>query len=378
MIRAILMDDEPLALLNMERKLNEFDSIEVVNTFSNATELLNERHSLDCQVAFLDVEMPGMNGLEIAKLLQTWNTNIHIVFVTAYRDYAVQAFDLQSIDYLLKPISKARLAKTIDRITERIQLETRHLPTTHPTALSLKVHCFGEFTVYHHNKVVHWRTVKTKELFAFLFSNLNMQVHRDTILNTIWAETEYQKARVQLHTTISYLRTTLNSLGYANALTYANESYILQLEDLQCDVFELEQLLQNIKVHGELNIEKAESFTQDYRGNYMENMDYPWVTIKATFFNNQFILLLDYLVDYYTTTHNLKKREKTLLLSLEHNPYSDQALQKLLHHYIEADNRTDAVKVFRAFQKNLLTDLEILPNQGTMKLFESILASYNA
>lgn len=373
MIRVILVDDEPLSLLHMERKLNEFDSIEVVKAFSNATELLNEWQSLNFQVAFLDIEMPRLSGLELANLLKSWNTNIHIVFVTAYRDYAVQAFEVQSIDYLLKPISTSRLTKTINRIQARIQLESKYLSTSHPMPLSLKIQYFGGFTVYHHNKIVHWRTVKTKELFAYLFSNLNMQVHRDTILNTIWAETEYQKARVQLHTTISYLRTTLNTLGYVNVLNYANESYILQLDNFQCDVFELEQLLHNMKAHGELHIEKAESFIRDYRGNYMENMDYSWVTLKANFFNNQFILLLDYLVDYYTATHNLKKREKILLLTLENNPYSDQTLQKLMQHYIEANNRTDAVKAFRAFQKNLMTDLEILPNQETTELFESII-----
>ncbi|MEG0258328.1 MAG: response regulator [Lysinibacillus sp.] len=373
MIRVILVDDEPLSLLRMERILNEFNTIEVVKSFLNTTELLNERQSLDFQVAFLDIEMPGLNGLELAETLKLWNPNIYIVFVTAYRDYAVQAFDVQSIDYLLKPISKSRLAITVDRITERIQLEHRNLPSSPPIAPSLKIKCFGGFTVYHNDKIINWRTVKTKELFAFLFSNLYNQVHRDTILNTIWAETEHQKARVQLHTTISYLRTILNSIGYDNVVRYANGSYILQLEDFESDVLVLEQLLQSIKEHDELNMDKVESFIQEYSGSYMDNMDYSWVAIKASFFNNQFAILLDYLVVKYSATRDLKKREETLLLTLQLNPYSDQTLQKLMQHYIEADNRTEAVKVFLVFQKNLLTDLGILPDLETMALFKSIM-----
>ncbi len=80
---------------------------------------------MNIQVAFLDVEMPGMNGLEIAQLLKQWHNNIYIVFVTAYRDYAVQAFEIQSLDYLLKPISKSRLETTINRIQELFQYEKK-------------------------------------------------------------------------------------------------------------------------------------------------------------------------------------------------------------------------------------------------------------
>ncbi|UZM99840.1 response regulator [Lysinibacillus sp. MHQ-1] len=118
MIRAILVDDEPLALVSMNKHLQEFDRIEVIETFTSVKELLIEGPNLDFQVAFLDIEMPSMNGLEIAELLTSWNHSIYIVFVTAYRDYAVQAFELPSIDYLLKPASTSRLATTIYRIEE--------------------------------------------------------------------------------------------------------------------------------------------------------------------------------------------------------------------------------------------------------------------
>ena len=373
-IRVIIVDDEPLALLNMEKQLAEFNSIEVVSAFSTIEDLLEVAPTLDFHVAFLDVEMPGMNGLEIAQLLKKWKKNVSIVFVTAYRDYAIEAFEINSLDYLLKPISKARLETTVNRIHELLQLELTtpaQIQLNEPSP-SLSIRCLGGFAVLNNETIVHWRTVKTKELFAFLLANLNNHVPRDTIIDALWAETEYKKARVQLHTTVSYLRTTLSTLGYLNVLQYANGCYILQLEHFHCDVLELEQLLKDKEEVGELAIEKAEVFIQNYKGEYMATLDYAWIHSKSNFIHNQLTLLLSYLVEHYTTTNNFKKREQTLLLMIEYNPYSDKMIQQLIQHYADEDNRANAVKAYKAFKKNLFTDLGILPNQETLELYATI------
>jgi two-component system LytT family response regulator len=126
-IRVIVVDDEPLALVSMKKHLNEFDNIEVIRTFTTAKDLLLEGPTLDFQVAFLDIEMPEMNGIEVAQLLKTWDKNICIIFVTAYRDYVVQAVDVQPFEYLLKPISKTHLEKTINKIEEKFQTKIKPL-----------------------------------------------------------------------------------------------------------------------------------------------------------------------------------------------------------------------------------------------------------
>jgi len=365
------MDDEPLALINMEKKLKEFNSIEVVKSFTTVKGLLTEGPSLDFQVAFLDVEMPGMNGLEIAQLLKEWNKNIYIVFVTAYRDYAVQAFEIHSTDYLLKPISKARLETTINRIQELLQLENKPNSIEIRNKPALTIQCFGGFVVLHNDKAIHWRTLKTKELFAFLFSNLNNHVPRDTIIEALWADTECKKARVQLHTTVSYLRTTLSTLGYSEVIQYANGGYILQLKEFQCDAHDLEHILNDRTETGKIDVERAESFIQNYQGEFMTSLDYPWITSRANFMNNKFTLLLYDLIEHYTAIHDVKKREHILLLTVEHNPYSDKTIQQLMRHYIEVDNRAGAVKVYNTFKSTLIADLGILPEQETTELLNN-------
>ena len=113
-IRAVIADDEPAARRKLRRMLDAFAFIDIVAEAPDgdaALQLICE-HKPD--VAFLDIEMPEMTGMEVAKRAAA--SNVHIVFVTAYDHFAVKAFETQAVDYLLKPVSADRLARCIERI----------------------------------------------------------------------------------------------------------------------------------------------------------------------------------------------------------------------------------------------------------------------
>ena len=113
-MKAILIDDEPLALKRLRRLLEEHaGTIEVVGEAANGLEGLGLIKVKNPDVVFLDIEMPVMTGFEMLRELET---PPRIIFTTAYEDYAIKAFEENSIDYLLKPIEKDRLAKAIDKL----------------------------------------------------------------------------------------------------------------------------------------------------------------------------------------------------------------------------------------------------------------------
>ncbi|WFR63915.1 response regulator [Paenibacillus amylolyticus] len=115
-MRAIVIDDEKPAQLHLERLLRTDGRITPVQCFSTARDGLHFLAKERVDVVFLDIGMPEMNGLEAAEYIQQLDQRIRIIFVTAYADHAVEAFELHALDYVLKPVSSARLAKTIDRI----------------------------------------------------------------------------------------------------------------------------------------------------------------------------------------------------------------------------------------------------------------------
>jgi len=119
-LKTIIVDDEPLALDLMRSLLAAFNDIEIVAECSNGKQAVEAAVEFQPELLFLDIQMPGMNGFDVIKSLQT-DIMPMVVFVTAYDQYAVDAFDLHAVDYILKPLDLERLARSIDRAIDRLK-----------------------------------------------------------------------------------------------------------------------------------------------------------------------------------------------------------------------------------------------------------------
>lgn len=119
--KVLIADDEMPARKKMKRLLGKFEDVEVVHEAENGVDALEHIDKLKPDIAFLDIEMPGLNGLEVAANIASLDHAPYIVFATAYNEHAIKAFELNAIDYLLKPFNEDRLAATLDKI--------RNIPT---------------------------------------------------------------------------------------------------------------------------------------------------------------------------------------------------------------------------------------------------------
>lgn len=115
MLRVLLVDDEPLALENLRLQLQDESDIEIVGECANAIEAIGMIHKVRPDIVFLDIQMPRISGLEMVGMLDQQHRP-HIVFLTAFEEYALQAFEQCAFDYLLKPIQTTRLQKTLERL----------------------------------------------------------------------------------------------------------------------------------------------------------------------------------------------------------------------------------------------------------------------
>jgi two-component system LytT family response regulator len=118
-IRTILVDDEPLAIQGLQLRLQPHDDVEIVDTCSNGREAIRSIKTHKPDLVFLDIQMPGFDGFSVIQGLMEVEPPL-FVFVTAYSDHAIRAFEAQAVDYLMKPVEEARLADTLERVRQRL------------------------------------------------------------------------------------------------------------------------------------------------------------------------------------------------------------------------------------------------------------------
>src|ERR1035438_4885213 len=143
-ISAVLVDDEKLASEELAYQLRDFPDIEVIATASNGLEALKLIEDLEPDLVFLDVQMPGLDGLGVIRKLREIDIPLpYFVMATAYDQYAVEAFRWEALDYLLKPIEKERLVMAVERarkgIAERAKTAPPDLPPPKPTLQRTKL-----------------------------------------------------------------------------------------------------------------------------------------------------------------------------------------------------------------------------------------------
>src|SRR6266545_5422647 len=119
-LRAVLVDDEQLARDELGYLLDQLGGVEVIGQAGNGIEALTTIERLQPDVVFLDVQMPGLTGFEVARRLLDAPSLSHIIFVTAYDQHAIEAFEVNAVDYLLKPVDQARLEVAIERARRRV------------------------------------------------------------------------------------------------------------------------------------------------------------------------------------------------------------------------------------------------------------------
>lgn len=361
MIKILVVDDEWIALDILEILLEDIGGIWLAGKCTQVKEALEVAATEKPDLIFLDIEMPGMNGLAAFGRFQEICPEAEIVFVTAYQQYAVTAFELSAMDYLLKPVSRERLERTIERFRSRRKQVPEALLATEPEADGPKVKVLGSLEVYAASgRLLAWRTKKTRELFAFLLHHKG-PVYRDRILDSLWPELDMDRAQTLFHTTIYQLRHTLKQGGYGQMVSFADERYLMSHEELRCDADELEQLLA-----ADREGKRAAEALALYRGDYLEEESYGWAETRRYKLRSAF---LDYL--HHVSGHAKGgRREAVLRKRIELEPYTDSHYRDLLLHLREQAGPAAVDELYRQMREKYLGELGVEPSVSLEELLK--------
>ncbi len=374
MIRAVIVDDERPALELLQRILLSQGGIEVVGVFTNSRQAIEQIGCLKPDVVFLDIEMPGIDGLEATDQVLAADGNIEVVFVTAFDQYAVEAFELNALDYLLKPISAERLQKTVSRIIAR-----RGAGTDKRGLGRLgRILWLGTLEVTDQDSepvVINWRTTKTRELFAYFLHNRNSFVAKDRLIEAIWPGLERERATRMLHTTIYYLRKILQQQGHGEVLQYANNQYVFRLEKVYFDAEEFQKLVCSCQESAEAGAAR-QSLTRAvelYRGDYMEEDGFEWAAGECQRLQQLYLGALRQLAKYGVEFEDYRTAELFLEKWLAKEPLDEEAHCLMMEVYARQRRHQHLVRQYETYRNILLEELGAEPGKTVKMLFYKLL-----
>lgn len=299
MLKAVCIDDERLALNFMEHLLEGVDEVKLVASFQHGREGLEFVLKEKIDVVFLDIEMPEFNGLELAEKMLEKKPELDIVFVTAYNEYAVNAFEVNAIDYLMKPVKADRLQKTIDRLlANRISEKP-----VQEGAKKLWIRLGYNLSFALENQAfepLKWRTAKARELFLFLLQNHGSLVHKGTLMEILWGEDEVDRGYSILYTTVYNIRKALQSYAEFIELQNTNDGYMLVLHNVEVDLHEWEKQLQQLPDDvTDQTIDRYLSVMELNSGPYLNEYGYIWVEAEKQNLENKWIVNAKKIARYY-------------------------------------------------------------------------------
>lgn len=242
----LTVDDERMVLENMRYELNQLfpgDTIHAASTEKEALECLNRLVSEGQPpvYAFLDIELKQMSGLELAKQIKSRSPDTSIIFCTAYREYAMDAFRLHALGYILKPVRAEDIAETLDAMNKgwRQKKERESAPIPIPSGKALRIQTFGHFEVFASGKPLSFEREKSKELLAFLTDRNGASVTTAEIAAVLWPDIAYgPSVKNRVTSTVTSLKKALKNAGAEDTLVKSWNHLSLDPAKVDCDLFD--------------------------------------------------------------------------------------------------------------------------------------------
>lgn len=250
-MKILLVDDEELQLLRLRETVKKvLPSDNEYLTYSNPVKAYEENKNENIEIAFLDIDMPVMNGIQLAKKLKEINPQINIIFVTAYDGYALEAHRMHASGYITKPVNEELVRSEIEGLRYPITLPVKE------EAL-VQVKCFGNFEVFKDGEPIKFARSKSKELFAYLIDREGAAVNLNELNAVLWDEDKSS----YLRNLIADIQTTLKEVGAEDVFVKRHSECFVNIDKIDCDAYEYKK--------------NNPTAVRMYRGEYMAQYSWP-------------------------------------------------------------------------------------------------------
>lgn len=248
----IAVDDEKLALETLVRSIKSAESKAVVYGFREPEDAVEFVKNNECAVAFLDIKMRLITGIELAKNLKEINPKLNIVFVTGFSDYTLEAFKLYASDYILKPATPEQIKLALSNLRNPVEEKAKN---------RVRIQCFGDFEVFVDEKPLAFKRAKAKEIVAYLVDRAGASVTMGELMTALWDSGEDTTSRKSnLRNLVSEVKRAFESVGIYDIISKGRNTICIDKNMVDCDYYDF--------------IKGVPYALNKYRGEYMSQ--YSW------------------------------------------------------------------------------------------------------
>lgn len=363
MIRALVIDDEFIVAQWIAELLKKTGKIHVEKIINNPFEAYDEIRRLKPDIVFLDIEMPEITGLELAESISALEKAPEIVFVTAYNEYAIEAFKVNAMDYIMKPVNPKELDRVIEKIERRGFINSSEYKRMY-------IRVLGGFsvTIDDSKEIIKWSTSKCEELFGYMLFQKNKSVSKWEIIDMLWPNKDDKKGETNLRTTICRLNQTFKKYGVRTKIKSEKNVYILEIEDLWIDTF----LLENIEEKWEkINQKKLmETFFEIYPGPLFKGYGYEWSQDDEAYYERLFI---QWGKDYVDQRMERKGDDiltyKILQYLLNIAPFNEDLHQRAMKVIFKIEGKKSLHTYYEKFKNDMIKEISVGPKKELQELY---------
>ncbi|WP_317891184.1 response regulator [Paenibacillus oceani] len=359
LFQVFIVEDEKPILDLMKVIIGRNPYFTITGTFVSPLEALDHLPRLEPDVAFLDVEMPRMNGLELAQNISRLSERTKIVFTTAYKHYALEAFDVYALDYILKPVTPA----AIERVAERLLKLHRPVVLNGHRDWTSAIKCFGGLDVRSpEGAPVRFPTRMTEELFAYFLCHPGKEQSKWQLADMLWPDMKEERVSHNLHNTIYRLKKLLKENGIGMDIQKSNEGYLLDTGHVLYDVLAFEKEYDALTGDPK-DAEQAERLCALYKGPLLDGKPYLWKMPLEEAHFNKYTALVRYLLAEDLAKQKWLKAEQRLEAYVSLYPVHEEMNRTLMGLYAMRGDKEKIVRQFSVFEHTYRKVLGLEPPQ---------------
>ncbi|WP_156926711.1 response regulator [Cohnella panacarvi] len=362
--------------LILRKMLAKLPGIQVAGAFRDAESALAYlRVNPEIGLVFADISMQGENGLMFAAKLEALELPVQVVFVTSHKEFALEAYDLTVLDYLVKPVSQERLARTVQRALTYYQAK-KSAQEANAAPTEFVVTALGDMTVSNGTSRIKWISRKCTELFAYLLLYRGKRIPRSRLLADIFGDSEQSAGAVNyLNTTVYQLRKSLESLGVQGAIRSENDGYALDWKEPVIDFADFEREVEALPNIDASNIDRAIQTERRYTGELFGDKAYVWATSETERYAGLYASFAQRLALAHLRQGDPGAASKLLLKLNQHDPFDESVVRQLIAIRNQQGDRKGMSDLYRDYVKLLDQELGIRPSEELTRCYESFSTS---